>query len=238
MRIGPFLGVVFAVVLHAAFILFGGLLFPAAKKDHGTLQQVALLSNEDVTAEKKPEEPKEPTEEKIEAKEEEAPDVAEIIRSNAELSAAALKPELQALSLGEIDAALGGKNGGVDFGGGVVSLAGDGVIGGKGRRGAGGDKLDRAFDLSEIDQKPRAVFQSAPLYPAELRSKKIEGVATIIFIVNAAGKVENARVEKSTHPAFSKPALDAVRKWKFEPAVRAGQRVACKMRVPVRFQPS
>jgi protein TonB len=56
--------------------------------------------------------------------------------------------------------------------------------------------------------------------------------------VEASGKVADPRVEKSTHTAFDKPALDAVKQWKFEPAVKAGQRVACKMRVPIRFQPS
>ena len=99
-------------------------------------------------------------------------------------------------------------------------------------------QLDSAFSLAEIDQKPRATFQTAPLYPAEMRGKKVEGVVAVLFVVDAAGKVVNPRVEKSTAAAFEKPALEAVRKWKFEPAIKAGQRVACKMRVPIRFQPS
>ena len=40
-----FLGIFFAVVIHLAFILFGGLLFFSDKPDHGTLQQVDLLSD-------------------------------------------------------------------------------------------------------------------------------------------------------------------------------------------------
>ena len=56
--------------------------------------------------------------------------------------------------------------------------------------------------------------------------------------MDASGKVADPRVEKSNNAAFEKPALDAVRKWKFEPAVKGGQRVSCKMRVPIRFQPS
>ena len=44
-------GIACAIVLHVGFILFGGLLFINHKKDHGTLQQVELLS-EDIAAEK------------------------------------------------------------------------------------------------------------------------------------------------------------------------------------------
>ena len=100
------------------------------------------------------------------------------------------------------------------------------------------EKLESAFSLAEIDQKPRPVFQAAPVYPSEMRGKKVEGVVSVLFIVDAAGKVTNPRVEKSSHTAFDKPAMEAVKKWKFEPAIKGGQRVACKMRVPIRFQPS
>ena len=48
----------------------------------------------------------------------------------------------------------------------------------------------------------------------------------------------NPRVEKSNHPAFEKPALEAIRQWKFEPALRGGAPVACNMRQPFRFPPS
>jgi periplasmic protein TonB len=82
------------------------------------------------------------------------------------------------------------------------------------------------------------VFQTAPLFPSEMRGKKVEGQVTVIFIVDASGKVTDARVETANFAAFEKPALDAVRQWKFEPGVKGGQRVACRMKAPIRFQPS
>ena len=75
------------------------------------------------------------------------------------------------------------------------------------------------------------------LDPTELRGKKVEGVVTVIFIVDAAGKVTNARIEKSTHPAFEKPALEAIKQWKYEAGVKGGQRIACRVRQPMRYQP-
>lgn len=229
MKSGLFFGVVCAVALHAAIILFGGSLFASHKKNYA-LQQVELLTDDTVVAEK----PKEPIEKTEEIEAEKVPDAAEIIH-NMELSAAVNSLELEAASLSDIEAALGGQAGGGDFAG-ALSFDSGGRIGGTGKAGAMDQNLEKAFSLSEIDQKPRAVFQAAPVYPSKMRSTT--GVVSIIFIVDQAGKVSSPRVEKSTHPEFEKPAVDAIKQWKFEPAIKGGQRVSCKMRVPIRFQPS
>ncbi len=235
-RGGLFLGIVCAAAVHAGVILFGGSLFSSGRPDHGTLQKVELVS--EVEAAKEKEKPREPAAEKTEEMKTEndiPPDAAEVVR-DLEPSAAARAPELDAASLGAIEAALNGQGGGGDFGD-AVSFASGGRIGGTGKAGTMNEKIEESFSLAEIDQKPQPVFQTSPVYPAELRSKKLEGVVSVIFIVDAQGRVMNQRAEKSSHPAFEKPALEAVRQWKFEPAVKAGQRVACNMRVSIRFQP-
>lgn len=237
-----FFGIVCAIALHAGVILFGGLPFLGHKKDYGTLQQVELLSDKDAATEKekpkdKPkEEPSDTKKADMETEKEQAPDASEIVRS-IELSAAASAPALEAASLGAIEAALSGQAGaGGDFGE-ALSFSSGGRIGGMGKAGAMQEGLENAFNLSEIDQKPRPIMQGAPVYPATMRSKKVEGVVTVLFIVDQTGKVTNPRVEKSSHPEFERPAVEAVRQWKFEPAIKGGQRVPCKMRVPIRFQP-
>jgi TonB family protein len=232
------LGFLIAVVLHAAFLLFGGLLIPQAKPDQGTLQKVELFSQDEVEQAKKEEqkeEEKAESDEEIKVEDEEAPDAAEIIRS-LEMTPAAT-PKLDAASLSAIEDALRGIGSSGSFAQ-SVSFNSEGRLWGTGSSAVGaGNTLDDAFSLAEIDQKPRAIFQTSPQFPSEMRSKKVEGQVTLIFVVDASGKVADARVEKSSHPAFEKPALDAVRQWKFEPGVKGGQRVACKMRVPIRFQP-
>lgn len=238
MKLGLALGIGFAVFLHAGFLLFGGILFPDKDEDQGTLQQVELLSEDEAKAEEeKPEESTTEKTEEMEADTEKPPDAAELMR-NLELSETSQAPALEAMSLSAIEAALSGQGGGGGDFAQSLDFASGGRIGGTGKAGGLEETLDTAFSLSEIDQKPRAVFQAAPLYPADLRSKKVEGVVTILFIVDPAGKVVRPQVEKSTHASFEKPALDAVKQWKFEPAIKAGQRVNCKMRVPIRFQPS
>jgi periplasmic protein TonB len=236
MRGGLFLGILCAIALHVGALLFGGLFVPSHGTDYTSLQKVDLVSETDAAKVKEKEKPKEPEkkDEEIETETEEAPDAAEIIEKM-ELSAAASAPKLEAASLGAIEAALSGQSsGGGDFGT-TMDFASGGRIGGMAGKAGGDQELDKAFSMSEIDQKPRVLFQSAPVYPAGMRA--VEGVVTVIFIVDATGRVGNLRVEKSTNPEFEKPAMNAVRQWKFEPAVRGGERVPCKMRVPIRFQP-
>lgn len=235
MRLGLFLGVVCALLLHGAVLLFGGALLVNHKKDYGTLQQVDLLSTADTADKDKPKDkPETEKNDEMKAQDGKPPDAAEIIH-NLEQPAALNAPKLDAASLSAIEAALSGQmGGGGDFTSGMDFSSG-GRIGGSGKPGAQQQGIDQAFNMSEIDQQPRVVFQAAPVYPGSMHS--VEGVVTLVFTVDPTGKVLDPRVEKSTHHEFDKPALDAVKQWKFEPAIRAGQRVSARMRVPIRFQP-
>lgn len=240
MKIAAVFGIVCAVLFHTGVILFGGIVFNSEKEDHGTLQQVDLLDSQDAETQKDKEKPKDPAVEKkddLKAETEKPPEAPEIAR---DLDAAPMNdaPALDAVSLSAIEAALNGQGaGGGEFAE-AMSFASGGRIGGMGKPGGADEGAEGAFSLAEIDQKPRAIYQVPPSYPAEMRGKKVEGVVTILFVVDAEGKVSSPRVEKSTDRAFEDPAVNAVRRWKFEPAVRAGQRVSCKMRVPIRFEPT
>lgn len=235
MKLAWVFGIGSAVMLHAIVLLFGGLLFPKPESESRSITVVELLDDLATPATEKPTEPMPEESEPIETESERPPDAVELVRS-ADVDPLDNAPALDAASLGAIEAALNGHTGDGSFGS-ALSFASGGRIGGTGQAGALDQQLDDAFSLADIDQKPTVVFQTAPLYPSELRSQKLEGVVSVIFIVDAQGKVVDPRVEKSTNPAFDKPALDAVRQWKFEPAVKAGERVGCKMRVPIRFQP-
>lgn len=232
-------GIVGALVVHAAILLFGGVLFFRVEEEHASKRDVELVA-EDVKKDKADEQqPEERPKEEIKQDKETPPDPNQAIKSVDSAVAGDDAPALDAASLSAIEAALngGGASGGAGDFGGAASLQGGGRIGGTGKAGAVEEQVDAAFSMSEIDQRPRAVHQVAGAYPSEMRSRNVEGVVTLIFIVDETGRVANPRVEKSSHPEFEKPALDAVRQWKFEPAVKAGKRVGCRMRVSVRFQP-
>jgi periplasmic protein TonB len=95
---------------------------------------------------------------------------------------------------------------------------------------------DETFDVSDLEKKPEPITQIPPAYPAELRKAKIEGMVTLVFVLSEDGRVEDARVENSSRPEFEKPALDAIRKWRFRPGEKDGQPVRTYIRIPMRFR--
>jgi len=134
------------------------------------------------------------------------------------------------LDLSQLELALNVGVGDAGFGGDFavkLSLAG----GDAGIAGAGDD----IFALADLDQSPRVMFQPAPQYPPDLKKKKIQGTVHVLFIVDKDGRVQNPRVQKSDNAGFDAPALNAVKKWRFEPGKVGGQSVQFRMRVPVTF---
>lgn len=91
------------------------------------------------------------------------------------------------------------------------------------------------FSLAELDQPPRVVFQPAPLYPPDMRKRKIQGTVHVLFMVDKDGRVRDPKVQKSDHPGFDAAALGAVRRWRFEPGQVGGEAVIFRMRVPITF---
>lgn len=63
----------------------------------------------------------------------------------------------------------------------------------------------------------RAKTKVAPVYPDLARKMNLSGVVKIAVVVAPNGAVKEARVIGG-HPVLAGAALDAVRKWKFEPA--------------------
>ena len=230
------LAVVGAILVHGIVLMFGGIIF-LGEETHASKREVELVS-EDVQKDKE-ETVKEEEKQEVKQETEAPPDPNQSIKSvDVPSQSSDDAPALDAASLSAIEAALnGGGVAGGDFGVGAASLATGGRIGGTGKGGGEEQASEEAFSMSEIDQRPRPIQQVAGTFPQEMRSKSVEGVVSLIFIVDETGRVVNPRVEKSSHPAFEAPALEALRQWKFEPAVKSGKRVSCRMRVPMRFQP-
>jgi protein TonB len=100
------------------------------------------------------------------------------------------------------------------------------------------DAAQDVFDVSDLEKRPEPTSQVAPAYPAELRKARVEGVVTLVFLLDETGRVEDPRVENSSRPEFDKPALEAIRKWRFSPGMKDGQPVRTYIRVPMRFRVS
>jgi TonB family protein len=82
---------------------------------------------------------------------------------------------------------------------------------------------------------PRVVKQEPPIYPRAMRSSRIKGEVLLAFVVDDKGNVVNPVVVRSNNTAFDEAAIEAVLKWKFEPAVVEGHPVNTRMAVPIIF---
>ncbi|WP_428387985.1 energy transducer TonB [Mucisphaera sp.] len=93
---------------------------------------------------------------------------------------------------------------------------------------------DMLAGLGDLDQEPRVVYQPGPMLDDRLR-RLAPATVYVIFIVNEQGRIDEARVQNPLHPALNRAALNAVRQWRFEPGMKAGQPVSFRMRVPITF---
>lgn len=91
------------------------------------------------------------------------------------------------------------------------------------------------FSSMDVDQKPRAVYQEQPRIPATARRQNLSGKVEVEFLVDVNGRVQNPRVVSSFNPLLNEPVIDAIKKWRFEPATRGGKKVQVKTKMPFRF---
>ncbi len=92
-----------------------------------------------------------------------------------------------------------------------------------------------AFEVSELDRPPRAIDRAPPVYPYSLRRERVTGSVRVLFVIDEDGRVRDPRIEESTHREFERPALEAVRRWRFEPGIRDGRPVPTLVRTPIEF---
>lgn len=82
------------------------------------------------------------------------------------------------------------------------------------------------------DEAPRKIKNRVqPVYPELARKLKLSGVAKVMVTIAPDGKVKDAKIVGG-HPVFADAALNAVRKWKYEPG-----RYATIDLIEMRFSP-
>jgi periplasmic protein TonB len=89
--------------------------------------------------------------------------------------------------------------------------------------------------VAEETEAPVPVRMVPPKYPHEMRKEGVGGVVTVTCIIDESGNVTEPVVQKASHDAFVKPALEALKKWKFKPAKRGGTPVPLKVSIPIQF---
>ena len=83
---------------------------------------------------------------------------------------------------------------------------------------------------------PKATHAPDPRFPDLPPDAEPHGTVVMLVGVNAKGQVAAVRVLRSDEKAFEQSAVDTVKKWKFKPAEKGGQRVPVQVTVEMRFQ--
>ena len=93
------------------------------------------------------------------------------------------------------------------------------------------------FEPSELDDKPFILKSTNPQFPLEAKRMGIKNAKILVkFVVNKNGNVEDIVIVSSTHEKiFDENTINAVKKWKFSPGIKNGQKVSTLVYLPVRY---
>lgn len=89
---------------------------------------------------------------------------------------------------------------------------------------------------SEVDQPPILLERTEPDYTDEARIANHEGSVLLQTDVDIEGNAQNIVVMRHLGLGLDEQAIHAVRQWRFRPARRGGQRVACRVRLEIAFR--
>ncbi|MCL4808717.1 MAG: energy transducer TonB, partial [Thermoanaerobaculia bacterium] len=85
-------------------------------------------------------------------------------------------------------------------------------------------------------KEPVVKNRVAPAYPEEARKNKVQGSVILSVVVDGKGNVAKVETVESPDPMLAEAAIEAVKKWTYEPATLKGKPVKVQMKVTVTFK--
>lgn len=82
---------------------------------------------------------------------------------------------------------------------------------------------------------PKQIYSAKPKYPEAERQARREGTVKLKLVVRSDGVPRDVTVSQSLGPDFDSAAMDAVKQWKFSPAIKDGKPVSVQIAVEVDF---
>jgi len=127
---------------------------------------------------------------------------------------------------------------GTGSGGGIGSGSGGGVGSGEGPGfgpGHGGGTGGGVFRVGGGVSAPRKIYDPDPEYSEEARKAKYQGVCVLYVVIGPDGKTRDIRVQRTLGLGLDEKAIEAVKTWRFEPAMKDGKPVAVAVSIEVTF---
>ena len=85
-------------------------------------------------------------------------------------------------------------------------------------------------------KEPVQLTRVAPRYPEEARKNRVQGKVVLEAVIDEKGNVVRVTTLESPDPALAEAAIEAVKKWTYEPTTRKGKPVKVRMTVTVAFR--
>jgi TonB family protein len=99
------------------------------------------------------------------------------------------------------------------------------------------DNPEDFFDSGDLDQPPRATSKFPPGYPPELLRKKITGRVVVRAMVDENGAVGEITIKESSgYPSMDRAAENAIKRWRYKPAIKSGREVRAPVVQPFNFK--
>jgi protein TonB len=98
----------------------------------------------------------------------------------------------------------------------------------------GASAADTTLRIAEAEGKKAAIEKPAPEYPLVARQLKVIGKVSLEATVTVDGQVSDIRIV-SGNPILTKPAAEALKKWRFKPFKEDGKPVAAVVTLSFEF---
>lgn len=148
-------------------------------------------------------------------------------------------PQVNLAQFGDPLGRLGPPSNGTGSGGGIGSGSGGGVGSGTGPGvgpGSGGGMGGGVFRVGGGVSAPQLIHRIDPEYSEEARKAKHQGTVELYVEVEPDGRAHKVVVRRSLGLGLDEKAIEAVRQWRFKPAMRDGKPVTVGALVTVHFR--
>ena len=141
--------------------------------------------------------------------------------------------------IGSLTSVLNVPSNGTGYGSGIGAGCCGGLGAGSGRGvgpGEGAGIGGGVFQVGGGVSAPRLKYKTDPDFSEEARKAKHQGTVLLSVIVGPDGKVRDPHVVQSLGLGLDEKAMEAVRTWLFEPAMKDGRPVAVAVQIEVNFR--
>jgi TonB family protein len=83
---------------------------------------------------------------------------------------------------------------------------------------------------------PKAEYTPDPSYNEPARKAKLQGTTLLWIVINSRGEVERVKISRPLGAGLDDKAVEAVKRWKFQPATLNGKPVAVQVNVEMKFR--